>query len=276
VVCLEERSELAALANRVRILTMEMAGRAESGHISPALSMADMLAVLYGKVLNVDPKSPDWPERDRFILGKGHACKGVYAVLAERGFFPVERLEEYGRDGTHIAGHITRGSLPGIEASTGSLGHGLPIAVGMALAAKRDRKSYRVFALLGDGECDEGSIWEAVLCAAHFKLDNLTVLVDHNKIQGMDFVKNACALEPLAPKWSAFGWSTKEVDGHDVGALADILAEIPFEEGHPSCVVAHTTKGKGVSFLENTVAGHYQHVVGEQLERALAELRRAS
>lgn len=249
-----------------------MTHRADASHIGGSLSMADMLAVLYGQVMRFDPQRPDWPERDRFILSKGHGCAALYAVLAECGFFPLEWLDTYHLDGSHLAGHATHKGTPGVELSTGSLGHGLPVGCGMGLAAKRDGKAHRVFVMLSDGECDEGSTWEAVLFAPHHELDNVVVTVDYNKIQSLGHVKDVLDLDPLADKWRAFGWATRELDGHDVGALQEALTQVPFEPGKPSCIVAHTIKGKGVSFMEGKLQYHYTPARGDELDEALAEL----
>jgi transketolase len=260
------------LAKRIRQHVLRMVHRARSSHVGSSLSIADLLVVLYNRVLRIDPRRPDWPERDRFILSKGHACAAVYAVLAERGFFPVEWLDTYYQDGSHLAGHITHYGVPGVEVSTGSLGHGLSIAAGMALAGKHENRAYRVFALLSDGECDEGSTWEAALFIPHHHLDNLVAIVDYNKIQSFGTVKEVLDLEPLAGKWQAFGWATREIDGHDFRQIEDTLLMVPFESGKPSCIIAHTIKGKGVSFMENQLAWHYRAPDDEELRRAFAEL----
>ncbi|MGQ9851552.1 MAG: transketolase, partial [Aggregatilineaceae bacterium] len=210
--------------------------------------------------------------RDRFVLSKGHGCAALYAVLAECGFFPLEWLDTFYQNGSRLPGHATHTHVPGIEVSTGSLGHGLSIACGMALAAKRDGKPYRVFALLSDGECDEGSTWEAVLFASHHRLDNLIAIVDYNKIQSLGRVEEVINLEPLAEKWRSFGWAVREIDGHDVLEIEDALSQVPFEAGRPSCVIAHTVKGKGVSFMEDKLLWHYRSPQGEEYEAALAEL----
>jgi transketolase len=249
-----------------------MVHRVNASHIGGCLSIADLLAVLYGSVLRVDPERPDWPDRDRFVQSKGHAAAILYAVLAERGFFPLSTLESYCQDGSILFGHVTNSHLPGVEVSTGSLGHGLPIAAGMALAAKRERRPARAFALLSDGELDEGSNWEAVLFAAHHRLDNLVAIVDYNKIQSFGTVAEVLDLAPLADKWRAFRWGVREIDGHDHDAIAAAFAAVPFEEGRPSVIVAHTVKGKGVSFMENDLAWHYKAPDGAQLARALAEI----
>ena len=260
------------LATRVRAHVLKMIHRARSAHIGTSFSMVDLLSVLYGSVLRIDPFRPDWPDRDRFILSKGHGCAAVYAVLAEKGFFPREWLDTYYLDGSPLAGHIVHDGVPGVEVSTGSLGHGLSIGCGMALAGKHDRQFYRTFVLLSDGECDEGSTWEAVLFAPHHRLDNLVAIVDYNKIQSIGTVKEVLDLEPLAEKWRAFNWAVREIDGHDYKQIENTLLGVPFQPGRPSCIIAHTVKGKGVSFMENQVAWHYRHPDDEQLRQALAEL----
>lgn len=259
------------LARRIRMHALRMTNRAHSSHIGGCLSAAELLAVLYGGILRVDPSKPDWPERDRFILSKGHAAAAAYAVLAERGFFPLEWLDSFYLDGSHLAGHITRG-VPGVEASTGSLGHGLSIGCGMALADKHDGKSCRIFVLLSDGECDEGSTWEAALFAPHHKLDNLIAIIDYNKIQSLGRVKEVLDLEPFADKWQACGWAVFEIDGHNVEAIEKALLGVPPEKEKPTCIIAHTVKGKGVSFMENKLAWHYQFPDDDQLRQALEEL----
>jgi transketolase len=230
------------------------------------------LAVLYSSILRVDTARPDWSDRDRFILSKGHSAAAVYAVLAERGFFPKEWLETYCQNGGKLPGHITSYGIPGVEVSTGSLGHGLPIGCGMALAGKSDGRASRIFVLLSDGECDEGSTWEAALFAPHHCLDNLIVIVDHNKLQAFGAVKEVLNLEPLTDKWRAFNWAVREIDGHNYSQIEDALTNVPFELHRPSCIIAHTVKGKGVSFMENQLIWHYKSPDDEQLRRALAEL----
>ncbi len=260
------------LATQIRAHVLRMVHRAQSSHVGTSLSAADLLAVLYSSVLRIDPSQPDWLDRDRFILSKGHGCAAVYAALAERGFFPKEWLDTYCLNGSHLFGHITRNGIPGVEVSTGSLGHGLSIGCGMALAGKHDNRSYRVFALLSDGECDEGSTWEAALFAPHHKLDNLVAIVDYNKFQALGMVEEVLNLEPLADKWQTFGWATQEIDGHNFEEIEKALLSVPFKPEKPSCIVAHTVKGKGVSFLENKLASHYSPPNDEQLNQALAEL----
>jgi len=261
-----------ALAKRIRQHVLRMVHRARSSHVGSSLSIADLLAVLYRDVLRVDPQRPDWPERDRFILSKGHACAAVYAALAERGFFPVDWLNTYYQDGSHLAGHITHRGVPGVEVSTGSLGHGLSIAAGMALAGKHENQPYRVFALLSDGECDEGSTWEAIMFAAQHKFDNLAVIVDYNRVQALGHVEDVIELEPFLQKIEAFGWTVREIDGHNYEQIESTLSNLPLEKGKPSFIIARTTKGKGVSWMENTVSCHYGAVNDEELAKALAEL----
>lgn len=262
------------LARRVRRHVVLMTSRANASHIGSSLSVVDILAVLYGRVLKYEPQHPMLPERDRFILSKGHGCAALYATLAECGFFPIQELETFCQNGTRLPGHVTHRHAPGVEVSTGSLGHGLPIGCGMALAAGRDQKPHRVFVVLSDGECDEGSNWEAALFAPHHQLDNLTVIVDYNKIQSLGSVREVLDLEPLAAKWQSFGWATRELDGHDLGALEAILSALPLETGQPTCLIAHTVKGKGVSFMENKLRYHYTPPRGDECARALAELER--
>lgn len=264
------------LARKIRLHTVNMTSRGGSSHVGSALSMADIVAVLYGGVLNVDPSAPKFPERDRFILSKGHAGAAVYAALAETGFFPVEKLTTHYQDGSDLSGHVSHKGIPGVELSTGSLGHGLPVGAGIAKAGKLRSADYRVFVLLSDGECDEGSNWEAILFAAHHQLDNLVAIVDYNKIQSLAPVAETLALEPFADKWRSFGWSVVEVDGHDHSQLKSSLSQIPRATGMPTCVIAHTVKGHGVSFMENSVLWHYRTARGSELAAALAELEGAA
>jgi transketolase len=243
-----------------------------SSHAGSGLSIADLLGVLYGGVLRVDPRQPGWPERDRFILSKGHAAAALYAVLAEQGFFPTAWLGQYCQDGSPLTGHVSHQGVPGVEVSTGSLGHGLSISGGMALVGRQAPRPYRVFVLLSDGECDEGSTWEAALFAGHARLDNLVAIVDYNKIQSLGRVEDVLDLEPLDAKWQAFGWAVRAIDGHDVGAIDETLRSVPFEHARPSCVIAHTVKGKGVSFMEDKLLWHYRAPDQRELQQALAEL----
>jgi transketolase len=264
-------ADLRALAFRIRIKTLAMVSRARSSHIGSNFSIADLLAALYGEVLRVDPTQPQWSDRDRFILSKGHACAAHYAVLADRGFFSEAWLDTFYLDGSMLAGHTTHWGVPGVEVSTGSLGHGLPIGTGMALAAKLDRREHRTFVLLSDGECDEGSTWEAALFAAHHHLDRLLAIVDYNKIQSLGRVRDVLNLEPLADKWRSFGWEAVHVDGHDLEAITVALRDRP-SDGRPRCVIADTIKGKGVSFMEDELLWHYRSPKDEEYEAALREL----
>lgn len=266
-----EGSESRALANRIRIHALRMTNAGGGSHIGAVFSCADILAVLYGGVLKVDPGAPAALDRDRFVLSKGHAGAGLYAALAERGFFPVEKLLTHYQNGSDLSGHVSH-KLPGVDLSTGSLGHGLSVAAGMAYAARLANQTHRVFCLLSDGECDEGSTWEAIMFAAHHRLDNLVAIVDYNRIQGIAPVADVIELAPFAEKWAGFGWSVREAAGHDHAQLIDALGAVPFTPGKPSCLVAHTTKGKGVSFMENTVLWHYRIPRGAEFEAALVEL----
>lgn len=262
----------AAFAGRIRRRVLEMICRAKSSHIGSVFSAVDILAMLYDNILRLDPERPAWPDRDRFILSKGHACAGLYAALAERGFFPGSWLDEFFANGGRLAGHATHWGVPGVEASTGSLGHGLSLGCGMALAGKRDCLSYRVFVMLSDGECDEGSTWEAALFAPHHKLDNLVAIIDYNKIQSFGTVADVLSLAPLAAKWKSFGWEVFEIDGHDHAQIAHVLDGTSWVSGRPTCVIAHTVKGKGVSFMEDKILWHYRCPDAEEQRMALVEL----
>jgi transketolase len=262
------------LARAIRLHVLRMTSAGGTSHVGSALSIADLVAVLYGGILRVDPAKPDWPDRDRFILSKGHAGVAVYAALAERGFFPVEKLAAHCQDGSVFSGHVSHKGVPGVEISTGSLGHGLGIGAGMAKAIKQAGRSPRVFVLLSDGECDEGSVWEAALFAQHHALDNLVAIVDYNKIQSLAPVADTLRLEPFADKWRAFGWSVVEVPGHSHDDITAALTNVPARTGTPTVVIAHTIKGKGVSFMEHSVLWHYRTARGDEFDRALAELER--
>lgn len=271
----EQLSAMRELAGRIRVHALKMTSKGGGSHIGAIFSCADILAVLYGGILKVDPKRPGWPERDRFVLSKGHAGGGLYAALAERGFFPVSKLATHYQDGAELSGHVSH-TLPGIEVSTGALGHGLSIASGMAYAATLGAAHHRVFCLLSDGECDEGSTWEAALFAGHHHLANLVAIVDYNRIQGIAPIADVLELEPFSAKWSSFGWEVEEVDGHDHAALARLLERQSSASGKPTCLIAHTTKGKGVSFMENSVLWHYRIARGAEFDAALAELESRS
>lgn len=270
-----DTSSTRALARTIRRLSLEMVTAARASHIGSALSIADIVAVLYGRVLQVRPAEPRWPGRDRFILSKGHACVAVYAALAARGFLPEAQLKTYGADHSLLMNHISH-HVPGVEFSTGSLGHGLPFGVGKALAARRQGAAWRTFVLMSDGELGEGSNWEAALFAAHHGLDNLVAVIDYNKLQSLTTVARTLGVEPLADKWRAFGWAVREADGHDHDALAAALDAMPWESGRPGVLIAHTTKGKGVSFMEDRVEWHYRSPSADQLAQALGEIEAQS
>ena len=244
---------------------------AKAGHTGGSLSCIDILNVLYNEVLNVGPQNFTSPNRDRYIQSKGHCVEALYVVLADKGFFPESDLETLCKYKSHYIGHPTK-KVHGVEQNTGALGHGLPIAAGTALAAKMDKKNYRVFTLLGDGELPEGSNWEAALTAAHYKLDNLCAIIDNNKLQITGTNAEVCNTDPIDAKFESFGWAVRHVDGNDVNALKEVLSSVPFEKGKPSLVIAHTIKGKGVSYMENSVKWHHGVPNKEQYETAIAEL----
>ena len=262
------------LAWLIRRHGLEMTHLSHGSHIGSVFSLAEIMATLYARVLNVRPEEPNWSERDRLILSKGHAGAAVYAALAERGFFDVEELKTHYANGSRLSGHVSHKGIPGVEFSTGSLGHGLAVASGMALAAKLDSKQHRVYCILGDGECDEGEVWEAALIAHQFKLDHLIAVIDHNKMQSLDFCENTLALAPFADKWRSFGWNVLDVEGNDTDVLEAAFAQAKANagSGKPTVVIANTIKGKGVSFMENNILWHYRTPQGEEYEAALKEL----
>lgn len=259
-------------AKELRKVVFESICNGGGGHIAGSLSIIEILIVLYHKILKIDPQKPKDPSRDRFILSKGHAGVALYAVLADKGFFSKSELDKFGKKDSILGGHPDMHKVPGVEASTGSLGHGFPFAVGVALAGKLDKKDYRVFVLLGDGECQEGSIWEAAMFAPQHKLDNLIAIVDYNKMQAMDYLNNIVSLDPLVDKWKAFGWEVREVDGYDFHRLQEIFENVPFVKGKPSLIIAHTIKGKGISFMQNSPIWHYRLPNEEELKIACKEL----
>ena len=260
------------MANKLRRHVITMIATAGSGHPGGSLSAADIITALYFRVLRHDPKDPQWPERDRFILSKGHAAPILYAALAETGYFPVAELETLRKMGSRLQGHTDRTLTPGVEMSAGSLGMGLSFAIGSAMAARLDSKTYRTYALLSDGECQEGQTWEAALAAAHFKLDNLMAMIDCNGIQLSGRTCDIMDLEPLIQKWQAFGWHVIEIDGHDFDQILGAFLESEKTKGRPTVITARTIKGKGVSFMENNVAFHGKAPTPEEAERALKEL----
>lgn len=265
--------EISTLSKEIRRHAIQMVAAAKASHLGGALSISDILAVLYGSVLNVRPAEPGWPDRDRLVLSKGHCCTALYATLALRGFFPLEELSTYGRNGSRLMSHISH-KVPGVEFSTGSLGHGLPFACGLALAAKRKNRGHRTFVILSDGELDEGSNWEAILLAPQLGLDNLTVIVDYNQIQSLGRMEEVIDLRPLADKFRSCRWAVKEVNGHDHHALLKALESLPWETGRPSCLIAQTVKGSGVDFMENNLAWHYKTPDASQVEAALNQIEK--
>jgi len=266
-------AELRASALTLRQRLVTTSASAKIPHLGSCLSCVELLVALYWQELRIDPAKPEDPDRDRFLLSKGHGAPILFQVLAERGYFPLERLEDFGKPGSVFHEHPPKpGYIPGIEAATGSLGHGLPMALGMALAARIQQRPTRCFALLSDGECNEGSIWEAALLAASQKVHSLTAIIDFNKWQATGRSQEVMALDPLAAKWEAFGWHAQEIDGHDFEAIAAALAAARAETERPSVIVAHTVKGKGVSFMEDDNNWHYRTPNPEELAAALAEL----
>ena len=258
------------LAYEIRRHVIEMTHTSRASHVASALSTADILAVLYGSVMKIYPDDPCNSSRDRFILSKGHAGAAVYAVLSETGFFPISELRNYYQDGSTLSGHISHKNVPGVEVSTGSLGHGVSVACGMAMAARMDDRKHHVFVLMGDGECEEGSVWEMALFASHNKLTNFTVIIDHNQYQAMGTCEFVCSLNNLADKWNSFGFETIECDGHNHDDMAKVLRMQGSDK--PVCIIAHTVKGKGISFMENNLLWHYRDPQGEFYENALKEL----
>jgi transketolase len=265
-------AELEEMAKKLRRHVITMIATAGSGHPGGSLSAADIITALYFKVLRHDPRNPQWSERDRFILSKGHAAPILYAALAEAGYFPVAELATLRKLDSRLQGHADRKFTPGVEMSAGSLGMGLSFAIGVALAARLDSKAYRTYVLLSDGECEEGQTWEAALSAAHFKLDNLTAIVDYNGIQLSGWIRDIMNLEPFTQKWQAFGWHTIDIAGHDFDQILPACQGAEKIKGKPTVIVARTIKGKGVSFMENNVAFHGKAPTREEAERALKEL----
>lgn len=259
-------------ANEIRKRDLRMIHEAGMGHTGGDMSATDILATLYLSVLNVDPKKPSDPLRDRFIMSKGHCSGALYTTLAYAGFFPWEELSTYMKPLSRLNGHPDRNKVPGVETNTGPLGHGLPVAVGAAIGAKIDGAGWRVFVLTGDGELQEGSNWEAAMTAGHRGLDNLTVIVDKNRLQQGDAVDNTVRIDPLRAKFEAFGWSVIEVDGHDIAALLATFESLPANAGRPTFVIAHTHKGKGISFMEDQAHWHHKVPSKDELSRALEEL----
>lgn len=263
------------LAKKIRLHALEMTHLGGSSHIGSIFSLADILAVLYEDILFFNPKNPNLEERDRFILSKGHSGAGVYAALAEKDFFPVSELKKHYSDGSKFSGHVSHKGVPGVEFSTGSLGHGLSVSCGLALSAKLNKQKHKIFCLMSDGECDEGSNWEAILFSAHHNLDNLITIIDYNKLQSIYSPEQTLNLEPFKDKWEAFGWNVQEVDGHDHKKLKKSF-NLKSSKNKPNCIICHTVKGKGVSFMEDNNLWHYRSPQGKEYLEAKKELEEES
>jgi transketolase len=266
-----DSAELSRKSIEYRKTILTIIKQANAGHTGGSLSCIDILNVLYNQVMNVTPATIDSPDRDRYVHSKGHSVEALYTVLADKGFFAREELDTLCKAGSHFVGHPTR-KVPGIEQNTGALGHGLPVAVGMALAAKLDGRSYRVYTTMGDGELTEGSVWEAAMSAAHYKLDNLVAIVDRNTLQITGRTEDVMRLDSLENRFAAFGFAVRHGDGNDVAALADLFAQVPFEEGKPNLVLAHTVKGKGISFIEDQAKWHHHVPTDQEFASAISEL----
>ena len=266
-------SDTIDFSRKVRKLILNMVYKAKASHIGGALSMVDILSVLYNRILKIIPSDPKFQDRDRFLLSKGHACTGLYGTLALRGFFPVEDLNTYSNDGSIFLSHSSH-YVPGVELSAGSLGHALPVSCGLALAAKRKNAEWKTYCLVSDGELDEGSNWESILFAPQLRLDNLILIIDYNKIQSLGTVKEVIDLSPLKDKFQSYRWETYEIDGHDHKALNDIFTEVQDLNGKPKVIIAHTVKGKGISFMEHKLLWHYKSPSKEQFNKALLELNK--
>jgi len=265
-------ADLSALARTIRGRLVQMSSAAKTPHLGSSLSCVDILVAAYWAILRIDPAHPSDPHRDRFILSKGHAATALYATLAHRGFFPLALLDTFNCPGGRLGEHPSLGCVPGVEASTGSLGHGLSLGLGMALAQRIQKTPARVFVLLSDGECQEGTVWEAAMFAAARRLENVAAIVDYNQWQATGRTNEIMAMEPLADKWRAFGWTAHAVDGHDPAALAAVLGHVPDGSGRPVAVIAHTVKGKGVSFMEDDNNWHYRIPTAEEVRAAHQEL----
>lgn len=268
-----KKNSLETIAKNIRLSILDMISNSGSSHIGAAFSIVDILTALYFKALKINPKNSNWEKRDRFILSKGHGGAALYAVLGHRGFFPKTDLIHYAENGSAMAGHIVKDSVPGMEITGGSLGHGLSLGLGMALALKRDKSFSKVFVLMGDGECNEGSVWEAAMVAKQFKLDNLIVIIDRNREQSLGSCENIMDMEPFMGKWKAFGWHCVETNGHDFEKLISAFKKTKNVKGKPSVIIANTTKGKGVSYMEqNPLAWHYKTPRGDLYLQAKKEL----
>jgi transketolase len=269
---MQSLDKLKAICKDVRADIVKMTSAAGSGHPGGSLSATELMTALYFNVMNHRPNQMDWPDRDRFFLSKGHACPVVYSVMARTGYFPVEELITLRKCGTRLQGHPSCKALPGIEVSSGSLGQGLSIANGVALSAKLNKKDFRAYVLMGDGELQEGQVWEAIMTAAHYKLDNVCAMVDYNGLQIDGDVEAVMGLAPLAKKWQAFNWHTIEIDGHDLNQVLAAFDEAKKTKGKPSVIIAKTVKGKGVSFMENVAGWHGKTPNSEELQKALDDI----
>lgn len=269
-----EIKELKEISRKIRCSIITMVRDASVGHIGGSLSVTDILVALYFKVLNIDPENPEWEDRDRLILSKGHGATAIYSVLAERGYFPVGGLKTFGVIDSRFQVHPDRKKVPGIEASTGALGQGLSVAAGIALAARLDKKDYHTYAILGDGEIQEGQIWEAAMFSAHYGLDNLTAILDYNNVQLMGYVSDIMEIAPVDSKWESFGWNVIKIDGHDFSQIIENLYAAKEHKGKPTIIIANTTKGKGVSFMQNTCSWHGGVPTEEEYEQAMEELNK--
>lgn len=270
-----EETALRALANKIRMRDLRAVYEAGAGHIGGEMSVTDILTALYFNTMSVNPDAPLDPQRDRLVLSKGHTALALYVVLAEKGFIPQEDVSTFLKHRSNLNGHPNRVKVPGVETNTGPLGHGLPVGVGMASAAKLDGASWRTFVITGDGEMQEGSNWEAIMAAAQFKLDNLTLIIDHNRLQQGARLADTNNMAPLAPKLASFGWAVEEIDGHDMGQICQALSPETVTPGRPKCIVAHTNKGQGISFMSDNVAWHHKVPNEEQYKQAMAELEEA-
>lgn len=260
------------LAYKIRKHALEMTHKGNSSHIGSILSLVDIISVLYNDCIKHNPKDPKWEDRDRVILSKGHAGVAIYSVLAEMGYFSKTHLDLHCSNGSNLSGHISHHGVPGVEFSTGSLGHGLSVGAGMALAAKKNNKIHKIYVILGDGECNEGRIWEAAMFCNHYKLNNIIAIVDYNKMQGLGLCEDIMALEPFADKWRAFGWNTLEIDGHSHDQIRISLNFDTYKISKPTVIIANTIKGKGVSFMENNLSWHYKSPKDSNYLQALIEL----
>ena len=277
-ISLNEIQKLKSLAQQCRKDVLKMVRLSGEGHLGASFSCMEILTTLYYGIMNINPSRPNWVERDQFILSKGHACFAQYALLARKGYFPIEWLYKIGikNDKNNIfSGHPDRDKIPGIDVSTGSLGHGLSIGTGIALASKKDNQTKKIFVLLGDGECQEGSVWEAAMFASMYKLDNLIAIIDANTLQAIARVEDTISMEPFIDKWKSFGWQAFEVDGHNCGELLETMMTLPKKEGLPTAIIARTIKGKGVSFMENEIMWHARSVTEEEYQKAISEIDRS-